>query len=176
LDFTAKQWGQWQDVVDMMPNTQFVQIGMKAPGHFHPQLKGNNVIDWVGKSTVRGLILLIYHCAGVLTPISCPTWLSLATPAKHGRSRPCITIIGGREPVHYIQNPNQQVCHTTGMLSCCDHGGCWKSRIVPLGDKDEKDKSLCVNPVQVNGMWVGKCMQMIKPEEVCNLMRKYSYD
>ena len=37
--------------------------------------------------------------------------------------------------------------HTNGALRCCDNGGCWKARVVPLGDGDGKDapERLCVD-------------------------------
>ena len=54
------------------------------------------------------------------------------------------------------------------MLDCCDLGGCWKSRVVPLQDGDIKDSSLCIYPVALEtGQYIPKCMDMIAVEDVC---------
>ena len=48
-------------------------------------------------------------------------------------------------------HPHQQYLHTNGALRCCDQGGCWKARVVPLGDGDGKDapENLCVDVVEL---------------------------
>jgi len=73
-------------------------------------------------------------------------------------------VAGGREPPHWESYPHHQFLHTVGALPCCATGGCWKARIVPLGDGDEKDgpKHLCVDVV--NGL--PRCMDIITPEDV----------
>lgn len=58
--------------------------------------------------------------------------------------------------------PHYQYIHTNGALACCDHGGCWKSRTVPLHDGDEKDQNCCVDVVGS----LPRCMDMITAEEV----------
>jgi hypothetical protein len=60
------------------------------------------------------------------------------------------------------------------MLPCCDHGGCWKSRVVPLKDNDSQDNSLCVAPVQTaDGQWIAKCMEMIEVDDVARIITRY---
>jgi len=178
-DFTAKAWAydRYQKIVDMFPDVWFVQIGKRAKNHFHPRLKGNNLIDLVGKTTLRDLIAVVYYGFGVLTPVSLPMHLSYAiqaNPIFKRRSRACIVIAGGREPNDWEQGPNQQFLHTCGMLSCCSQGGCWKSRVVKLNDGDEKDKSLCEFPVLLDsGQTIPKCLEMISVEEVARLVDKY---
>lgn len=178
-DYTAKKWDheRFQKIVDSCPDVQFVQIGVDNPHHVHKPLIGNNLINLIGKTDLRQLIRLIWNAYGVITPVSMPMVLAYGIPA-HPRfkrlSRACIVIAGGREPNHWQQGPNQQYLHTCGMLSCCDYGGCWKSRVVPLGDGDNKDQSLCINPVKLpSGDTIAKCMDMISAEEVITLVRKY---
>ena len=179
-DFTCKQWDfeRWQQVVDMCPNVWFAQIGVKHDHHVHPTLKGDNVVSFVGKTDLRQLIRLIYNAYGVVTPVSMPMVMSYLIPAhpRFGRkSRACVVVAGGREPNHWQSAANQQFLHTCGMLPCCDYGGCWKSRVVPIGDGDEKDKNnLCLAPVTLGtGQIIPKCMDMIKAEEVANCIQKY---
>lgn len=184
-DFTCKQWdfSRYQEIVDRFPEVTFVQIGLDHPDHFHPQLKGENLINMVGKTDNRQLIRLIYNSFGVITPVSLPMVLSYGIP-PHPRfkrkSRACIVIAGGREPNVWQAGPNHQFLHTCGMLDCCDLGGCWKSRVVPLKDrksdkKDEKNLSLCLKPrhVKKTNQIIPKCMQMISTDDVCKRIKLY---
>ena len=68
---------------------------------------------------------------------------------KMPKNRPCVVVAGGREPAQWEAYPHHQYLHTNGALRCCDNGGCWKSRVVPLGDGDAKDEAenLCVDVV-----------------------------
>lgn len=178
LDFTAKQWeyARFQEIVDRFPNTTFVQIGETE--HEHPELKGGNVLNLVGSTGMRQLIRLIYNCFGVITPVSLAMHLAYGVPAhpRFGRkSRACIVLSGGREPSHWQFGPNLQFLHTCGMLPCCDNGGCWKSRVTPLGDGDGKDQSLCLLPTKTrNGQVIAKCMDMITADEVCSKVEMFN--
>lgn len=177
-DYTAKAWSfkNYQELTERFPDVWFVQVG--ATEHNHPELKGANVINMVGKTNIRQMIRLVYHSFGVISGVSFPMHLAYAVPAhpRFGRkSRANITIAGGREPPHWEEGPNHHYLHTCGMLSCCDNGGCWKSRIVPLNDgSKERDESLCHYPVQTTtGQWVGKCMEMITVDDVASVVQKY---
>lgn len=176
-DFTAKAWPftRYQELIALFPDVWFVQVGSKE--HVHPELKGNNVINMIGKTNTRQLIRLVYNSFGVISGVSFPMHLSYAVPAHprfKRKSRASIVIAGGREPAHWEEGPNQQFLHTCGMLPCCDLGGCWKSRVVPLNDNDEKDKSLCLSPVMLeDGQWVGQCMHMIETDDVARLISRY---
>ena len=185
-DFTAKQWAReyYQAVIDACPGVTFVQVGHDDGGvhHIHPKLTGPNLINRVGKTDERQLIRLIYNAFGVLTPVSAHMVLSYLIPAHHRfkslgggqrMSRACVVIAGGREPNHWQQGANQQYLHTCGMLDCCDNGGCWKSRVIPLGDNDNKDKETCYFPVDCGGQKIAKCMDMIRPETVIGKINDY---
>lgn len=216
-DYTAKHWevSRFQEMVDRTPDITWVQVGADRKDHYHPELKGTNVINLIGKTSIRQLVRLVYHSAGVVTPVSFPMHLAAAVPVhprykrrsscggtsegdnraccccgetscKGGACnscagiRPCITIAGGREPVMWEAYSTHQYLHTCGALPCCAHGGCWKSRVEPLGDGDEKDtKNLCEWVVQgESGQLIPKCMDLITVDQVVSAIRMYqlSYD
>lgn len=163
-DFTAKNWGRtnYQEVVNRLRHIQFVQIG--AAEHDHPPL--DNVIDLRGKTDTRQLIRLAWHAAGGVGPSTflqhlCAAW-----------QKPYVCLLGGREPVSWVQYPKQTTLHTIGMLSCCRDRACWKSRVVPLNDGADADKSLCEFPM-VGTEAIPKCLAIITPAEVAGVIAKY---
>ena len=171
-DFTIKWWDpqRYQDVIDhFQGKIEFVQVGEE--GHFHPHLKGT--IDLRGETSLRQLVRLVYHAQGVLTPISLLMHLAAAVEMKPGmpQNRPCVVIAGGREPPHWTAYPHHQFVHTVGALRCCDNGGCWKSRTLPLGDGDPKDApdQLCVDVVGQ----LPRCMDMISSGEIIRRIEMY---
>lgn len=171
-DYTIKWWdhGRYQRVVDHFRDAiQFVQVG--EAGHHHPPLDG--VIDLRGATTLRQLVRLMYHAEGVLTGVSLLMHLGAAVETKSGtpKNRPCVVVAGGREPPHWEAYPHHQFIHTVGALTCCDNGGCWKARTVPLGDGDEKDQPehLCVDVVGQ----LPRCMDLITSDEVVRRIELY---
>jgi ADP-heptose:LPS heptosyltransferase len=171
-DYTIKWWHfrRYQAVVDhFRSRIQFVQVGEN--GHYHPPLDG--VICLRGRTTLRALIHLVYHAAGVLCPVTCLMHLAAAVPTRSDRpaERPCVVVAGGREPPHWEAYPHHQFIHTVGALPCCASGGCWRSRTVPLGDGDEKDQpeKLCADVVD----GLPHCMAMIEPEDVIQRITWY---
>ena len=173
-DFTNKQWewARFQELVHKMPHITFVQVGASTPGHRHPAIKGENVINLVGKTTIRQFIRLMYHAAGVITPVSFPMHLSAAVPVhpRYKRStRPCIVLSGGREPITWEGYNTHTFLNCLGQLPCCSHGGCWKSRVEPIGDMDAKDTTgLCEMPlISKSKQVVPYCMDMIQVKDVC---------
>jgi len=171
-DFTIKWWGirRFQEVVDAFRGrVRFVQVGDRE--HHHPPLSG--VIDLRGKTSLRQLVRLVYHASGVLTPVSLLMHLAAAVPVPPDRpgSRPCVVIAGGREPPHWEAYPSHQYLHTIGALPCCETGGCWRARTMPLGDGDQKDhpNSLCINVVGA----LPKCMHLITARQVAERIALY---
>lgn len=171
-DYTIKWWdaARFQEVVDRFEGRiLFVQVGEE--GHHHPPLRG--VLDLRGKTDLRQLVRLVYHAQGVLCPVTLAMHLAAAVEVKGGfpKSRPCVVVAGGREPVNWEAYPHHQFVHTLGALPCCDLGGCWKARTVPLGDGDEKDHpdQLCVDVVGT----LPRCMDMITPTEVARRIETY---
>jgi len=179
-DFTAKQWERtkFQEVVKALPEVTFVQIG--ESGHRHKPIEGDNVIDLIGRTDLRQFIRLMYHAAGVITPVSLPMHLAAAVemhPRYKRKNRPCIVLAGGREPSVWETYTHHQYLHTCGCLPCCDNGGCWHSRVYEneIGDGDEKDKkNFCEDPVDTpSGQKVPRCMDMITVEDVVKAVRNY---
>lgn len=186
-DFTIKHWScdRWQAVVDhFRGRIQFVQVGHS--GHVHAPLDG--VIDLRGKTSTRDLIKLVHHCQGIVCPVTGLMHLAAAVPIKDGLPpmRPCVVVAGGRESPTWEMYPNHQFLHNVGALPCCAWGGCWRSRTVPLGDGDEKDKpeALCQDVVEqhhttneggrIDGTFsIPRCMDMIAPEDVCRAIETY---
>jgi len=172
FDFTTKWWNstRYQQVVDQLRGRiRFVQVG--EGDHHHPALDG--VVDLRGKTDLRQLIRLVYHAQGVLCPVTLLMHLAAAVPVRGGRpkNRPCVVVAGGREPPNWEAYPHHQFIHTVGALPCCDNGGCWKSRVRPLGDGDPKDQpdKLCVSP---RGE-VAQCMDMITAADVIRAIELY---
>jgi ADP-heptose:LPS heptosyltransferase len=172
FDFTIKWWdhGRYQEVVDYFRGRiQFVQVGDAS--HHHPPLDG--AIDLRGRTDLRQLVRLMYHAQGAISPVSLLMHLAAAveTPPGSPRNRPCVVVAGGREPPHFTAYPHHQFIHTVGALRCCDDGGCWKSRTVPLGDGDEKDRpeALCVDVVG----HLPRCMHLITAAEVIRRIELY---
>lgn len=171
-DFTCKHWSpaRWQSVVNHFKDRMlFVQVGEK--GHHHPELE--NVLDLRGQTNLRQLIRLIYHAEGVICPVTSLMHLAAAVPTKDGNLRPCVVVAGGREPVQWEKYPGHRFLDTIGMLPCCRNGGCWKSRVVPLADNDDKNKSLCERPYETDGTTIPECLHMISPEMVIQAIESY---
>jgi hypothetical protein len=179
-DYTLKLWEvqRFQDIVDSFPEMLFVQVGAVGINHYHPPLKGDNVINEVGKTSIRQFCRLMYNAYGCITPVSFPMHLSAAIP-MHTRykvpNRPTIVIAGAREPAQWEAYSTHSYLHNCAVLPCSGAGGCWKSRIEPLNDKDDKkNSSLCVSPViTASGQKIAKCMDMISAKHVIDLMKQY---
>ncbi len=191
-DYTIKWWdsGRWQEVVDRFRGRiLFVQVGEAR--HIHPALRG--VLDLRGRTDLRQLVRLVYHSQGVVCPVTSLMHLAAAVEVKGGqpKNRPCVVVAGGREPAQWEAYPHHQFIHTNGALLCCDNGGCWKSRTVPLGDGDQKDGDLCLDVVDLatgegrageewarDGSFttrrlLPRCMEMIGAEEVIRRIELY---
>ena len=169
-DYTIKWWdhNRYQQVVDhFRGRIQFVQVGER--GHHQPPLDG--VIDLRGETNLRQLVRLMHHAQGAISAVSLLMHLAAAveTPSWRLKHRPCVVIAGGREPPHFTAYPHHQYIHAVGALACCDNGGCWKSRTLPLGDGDSKDEELCVDVVGT----LPRCMDMIGADEVIRRIELY---
>lgn len=172
FDYTIKWWDakRYQQVVDhFRGRLDFVLVGESH--HSHPPVDG--VLDLRGQTDLRQLIRLVYHADGVLSAVSLLMHLAAAVDVKAGmpKNRPCVVVAGGREPPHWTAYPHHQFIHTVGALRCCDNGGCWKSRTLPLGDGDDKDRpgELCVDVVG----HLPRCMDMISAQDVIQRIELY---
>ena len=172
FDYTIKWWdpNRFQSVVDhFRDRVQFVQIG--EIGHHHPRLRGT--IDLRGRTDLRELIRLVHHAQGVLCGVTALMHLAAAveTYSTRPKLRPAVIIAGGREPTHWEAYPHHQFIHTVGALPCCETGGCWRSRVRPLGDgeKHDLDRNLCANVVGA----LPKCMDMISVQDVIRRIENF---
>jgi ADP-heptose:LPS heptosyltransferase len=158
-DFTLKQWPveHYQAVIDhFRGRVEFVQVG--STEHDHPTLNG--VVNLVGRTSTRQLMSLVHHSQGGLGPITFLQHLCAAFEI------PYVALLGGREPVSWVQYPLQTTLHTLGKLHCCRTGACWRSRVTPLNDGAVQDGNLCEVPITSMTRPVGKCMAIIRPSEV----------
>lgn len=156
-DYTAKRWLGYQRVVDLTRDKiKWVQVGSLE--HDHAPLEG--VIDLRGQTDLRQLVRLVYHAKGVLCGVTALMHLAHFVERPSNGQRHAVVVAGGREPVHWFNYPGHAVLSTIGMLQCCRSGGCWRSRVTPLGDGDSKDRDLCEMPRGEQG----RCMEMIEPE------------
>lgn len=162
-DYPVKRWPAhyMQDVVDYFKGRLiFAQVGLDRPPN-HNSIPLNNVINLVGKTDLRQLILTCYHSQGGVGPVT--SILHIFSSFQ----KPYVSIAGSREPPSFTQYPLQRTLSNVGTLECCKYSPCWTSRIIPLGDGDKKDKRLCHMPmVDEDDHAVAKCMWNIKPVHV----------
>ena len=158
--WTAKMWPEerWQEVVDSMPEIQFVQLGMQR----HPYAHLNNVVDYIGKTEhrdtgVRDLFNIFLHAQGSVGLVSMHMHLSAAF------NNPCVVVAGAREPAHFTNYMGHQYLQTNGTIpECAMYKSCWKTSLKPGGCSNHKDG-------------IPKCVDIIHPSDVTNGIKKY-YD
>lgn len=170
-DFTNKRWGhhRYSAVVnELAGKIRFVQVGESKEDH--PRLHGADYL--VGRTNLRQLFDLVRRARGVVCGVSLLMHLAAAL------DRPAIVIAGGREPVQWNAYPKQHYLHTIGALPCVTPqeeggGGCWRSRTIMLGDSAFLDKDLCLHPCGTMVEPVPKCMTLISPAAVSELVLRY---
>ena len=176
-DCTAKiwDWRRFQEVIDHFEGKiKFVMIGKSDL--LVERLKG--VIDLTDKfnTDIRGLISLVYHAEGSVSGPSALLHMTAAMPPRYENERkPCVAIFGGREPTTWSWYCNYQILHTNGAFYCCDNGGCWKSRTIPLPKDPNHNSNLCNHTVMDNGRTIQACMNAITAQDVIRAIEKY-YD
>lgn len=132
-DWTCKTYPfqKWQEVIEKMPEIKFVQLG--SLGHKHPELKGENVINYIGKTQdrdkgIRDLFNLFLNCEGSLGLVSFQMHLAAAF------NKPCVVIAGAREPVWFTRYPGQRYMASDGCLPCTiksndEPTACWYCKL-----------------------------------------------
>lgn len=185
-DMTTKWFSisRLQEVVNRLRKwgLHFVQEGAVKKLCVHPPL--DNVLNVVGETSVRDLIVNVYHAEGVICPITFPMHIAGAL------QRPCVVLAGGREEPHWeaytdywkafgnkcesVKVPHRYL-HTMGLLDCCTNKGCWKQRTFKLNDRSKHDNSLCKYPVPGGaGQIVPRCLDMISADTIVeNVMYYY---
>ena len=128
--FTAKRWRaeRFQHLVDAMPETTFVQVGLAKDNY--ALLKGDNVIDLINKTKIRELFSLVYNADGCISLVSSLMHVAAAF------EKPCVVIAGGREPFTFERYPFHRYLDTIGMLPCCRRNACWHNALSACKDHD----------------------------------------
>lgn len=173
-DCTTKiwDWRRFQKVVDHFEGRiKFVVIGRSD--HLIEPLRGT--ISLVDKTeNLRDVVPLVYHADGCVSGPSFLMHLAAAIPTKYGKARkPCVVLMGGREPQGWIDYTNHQNLHTCGVFSCCDNGGCWTSRTIPLPKDPQHNSNLCRNVVVSGGRSIQACMNAISADDVIRAIELY---
>lgn len=118
-DGYLKYYPFYQEVIDLLKNKlQFVQIGAKED--HHPSL--NNVINIVGKTSIRDLLKLIYQAQGSLGAISAHMHIAAAF------KKPCVVIGKGTEPPRWEMYNQHRFLSVCGCLPCAPENGCWRAK------------------------------------------------
>jgi len=148
-------------MVDLLRGrVRFVQVGLDSD--LHKPLRGT--VNLIGKTSIRALLRLVYHCQGVVSGVS---FLMHAAAAFE---KPSVVVAGGREPRLWNSYPCSTLLANVGSLDCCATGGCWKSRVVPLGDG--RDGETCKYPLPTDPP-AGACMGKISPALVAEAVKSY---
>jgi len=184
-DFTAKVWDvrKMQTVSDRIQaelGAGVVQVGGNDKGHWHPPISG--ALNMIGHTNLRDLLRLLHHSDGIVCGVTGPMHMAAAL------QKPCVVVAGGREAWWWEAYVNEnkgfgpvasgklkvphRYLHTIGLLDCCQHRGCWKNKVVKIGE----DKSLCKHPVLYPGQPVPLCMDMITPDHVMAAIKSYYSD
>lgn len=181
-DITNKHWEyrRYQQVVDRLRpyGLRFVQSGATKTGHTHPSM--TDVLNIVGWGHIRQLLWQIYHCEGVICPVTCAMHVAAAF------DKPCVVVAGGREQPWWeayvddfgafgtnaapVPVPHRFL-HTLGLLDCCASHGCWTRKIIKI----DKDTSLCTRPFveQAGSQIIPECMHMITVDHVVESVMSY---
>lgn len=188
-DMSNKWWHQhrYQEVVDTLrpQGLRFVQEGATKPLCHHPPL--DSVLNVVGLTSVRDLIVNVKHAEGVICGVTFQMHIAGAL------EKPCVVLGAGREEPWYEEysndwgnfgdeaspvNVEHKYLHTLGLLPCCKTRGCWKRRVQKLNDgRTEYDKSICKMPFREEGRpAVPKCMDLIKTDHVVEAVMSYYED
>lgn len=167
-DWTCKTFPfqKWQEVIEKLPEITFVQLG--SSGHRHPELKGENVINYIGKTQdrnmgIRDLFNLFLNCEGSLGLVSFQMHLAAAF------NKPCIVIAGAREPVWFTRYPGQQYMASDGCLPCTvknndEPTACWFCKL-----------ERCLQKRLYFNQEVPKCLDIFSSDDIVNKIKRY-YD
>jgi ADP-heptose:LPS heptosyltransferase len=153
--FPAKIWHKdnWMTLFKSLPNITFVQMGGSEKDHQHPSFGLPNVMNYIGQTSFRQSLSMIYNARGLIVPITYAMHVVAAIAPK----KPCIVVAGGREQWWWEAYEGHDFLHTMGSLPCCtiDHA-CWKSE--------------CINKANNGG---AKCLELIEPKMVAKLVREH---
>lgn len=151
---------RWQEVVNMLPQIKFVQLGAEEHTHLHGRLENQkgNLIDMVGKTQdpqtgLRDVFKIFLHAQGSVGLVSFHMHLSAAF------QNPCVVVAAAREPAWFTQYMGHQYIQTGGCLPCAKTRACWHC-----------STNKCLNLVEGK---LPKCVDMIFPDEIVRGIKRY---
>lgn len=176
-DMPVKIWSaaRFQQVVDHLREAgiQCVQGGARLPGHWNPDLQG--VMDYRGKTDLRGFLRLVFQADGILCPPSFPMHLAAVF------DKPCVVIAGGREPWWWSAYTNTRdrqfgddcasvsvphyFLHSIGKLACCQFTGCWKTHVSAHDAANENARCELATDDSF-GQLIPHCLSDVRVEDV----------
>lgn len=167
LDCETKNYGhdRYQEIVNSLPEVQFVQVGEDTLAHSHKPLK--NVINLIGKTNIRELFSLCYHANGGIGPVTFLMHILAASPYKGAGveiNKPYVCLAGGREAVSFTAYKKCRHLSTIGCLPC-SQSPCWRSHTTDAG-KFKKD---CLSVID----GLAECMTLVHPETVVQTVRQF---
>lgn len=122
-DCQLKWYSRWQEVVLQLhktyPGLKVVQVGESF--HHHPALKGENVVNMIGRMDGNGRKLMTWslHSEFGLGPISFLMHVFAAV------EKPYVCLATGREPLNWACNyPRQRY---VGRHACLPCSNCWRN-------------------------------------------------
>lgn len=151
-DYKTKWWWPkaWQEVIKRCKDIHFIQIGKRdkkdtgAGQALHLELKGNNVLDKIDRTSMREVARLVYQSVGTVSVVTTIMHLAAAF------DRHAAVVAGGHEPWWWERYPGHDYFHTIGRLDCCRTGGCWKKKCENINEDTDHQK----------------CMELINPKEI----------
>jgi len=159
----VKIWprSRWMEFFEQNKEYTFIQIGQSKHGHKSFDLP--NVINFIDKTTLRELFVLIYLSQGTIG------YNSLHMHVAAAFKKPSIVLAGGRESPTLFKYPNHFVISMVGSLPCCQYGGCYKGK--------EKSVIECCHPYYFgdSSEIIPKCMD-IDLGIINNMFRYISHD
>lgn len=164
LDILLKQYptDYFAEAVAAVPEIDWIQVGAVHDGRkMHVQRALPGCQNLLGKTALRTLFSVIAGASVVLCHVSLPMLAAAAFGV------PCVVLDGGLEDPWLYDDSGVDVLHTIGRLPCCAARGCRKcSPVKPHNDSAFPENWSCVDPVQIGREVVGRCMTLIRPEEV----------
>lgn len=167
-DYTVKRWSNaaLQKVVDLLPDRKWIQVGLAK--HEHKALNG--VVDMIGKTSIRELIVLAYHAQGIVTGES------FLWHVGNALGIPTVCISSAWINKQWVTYPQGLLLNRQGCYPCCQSGPCLAERVASDGTSDSKNNRLCSLPVLVDGEYIPQCTHDITPEEVVSAIKAYKLD
>jgi hypothetical protein len=145
----------YQAIVDhFRDRITFVQTG-DAKEHYR-ELQGPNVINAIGKTSVRDYIRLCYHAEFGIGPVTSTLHIFAAFQKPY-------FCFNTREPNSWLFYPSVQFITSNGLLPCNRYGACWHNKADPASP----DRNICERPHFIDGEWIPECAKIINPASVC---------